>query len=255
MHLTIVAALRVKNEARWIGEVLESVSFCKKTYLMDDHSTDGTADIARHCGAEVLSSPFQGLDEARDKEWLTRIIALQQPRDAWVLMIDGDEVLIAGGRELIEAAIAEHPQMLAFSLKIIYLWNSRNEIRVDGVYSRFTRPSLFKIDQPLIFRRTPQSGHLHCSSVPAYSLGKSGTCPAALLHLGYMNREDRIRKWEYYNSIDPRNKAEGYDPDHPERGSYAHIVQGDIPEVPADAALMHAGPLKLQQLEAENGIL
>jgi len=63
-----------------------------------------------------------------------------------------------------------------------------------------------------------------------------------------MDREDRIRKWKFYNSMDPRNRDEGFDPAHPERGSYPHIVQGDIPEVPAGIRLKHSGPLKLEKL-------
>jgi hypothetical protein len=69
-----------------------------------------------------------------------------------------------------------------------------------------------------------------------------------------MLREDRIRKWEFYNSLDPTNRAEGYDPRFPERRSYPHIVQGDIRQVPASARLIHAGPLELQALAIETAL-
>jgi hypothetical protein len=62
-----------------------------------------------------------------------------------------------------------------------------------------------------------------------------------LLHYGYMFKEDRIRKYNYYNRIDPNNEFED---------RYRHTVQGDIPEVPADAVLKHAGPLELRKLPA-----
>jgi hypothetical protein len=59
-------------------------------------------------------------------------------------------------------------------------------------------------------------------------------------HYGYMDREDRIKKYRYYQSVDPNNELED---------GYRHIVQGDIPEVPADAVLKVAGPLKLQRID------
>ena len=69
-----------------------------------------------------------------------------------------------------------------------------------------------------------------------------------LNHLGYRDRDDRLRKWEYYNRLDGKNPTEGYDPQYPERGAYPHMIQGDVPEVPADAFLMHAWPLKLEAI-------
>src|SRR3990172_3235524 len=91
--MDIVAALRVKNEGRWLREVLEAVQWTKAIYLMDDHSSDDTREIALSCGAIVMESPFDSFDEARDKEYLVRKIADHHRVGTWVLMQDGDEVL------------------------------------------------------------------------------------------------------------------------------------------------------------------
>lgn len=248
MQPQIVSALRVKNEDRWIEEVLQALKWCSKIYLFDDNSTDDTRAIAERNNAKVMHSPFEGLDESRDKEYLVEKIAEEWGPEAWVLMVDGDEVLEPAGRGKILDSIKSNPGARAFSLPIYYLWNSRKQIRVDGVYGTFRRPSLFKIGTKYEFRRSGAPAHLHCSSVPAYLVMQTVKCDASLLHLGYMRREDRIRKWKYYNSIDPTNRVEGYKPEYPERGSYPHIVQGDIPEVPANIRIMHAGPLQLREL-------
>lgn len=244
----IVAALRVKNEGRWIREVLEAIRWCRAIYLMDDHSTDGTREIAKDCGAVVMESPFDTFDEARDKEWLVGNIAKEHRLGTWVLMQDGDEVLEPGGEPVLRRTIAARAGALAFGLRIKFLWNSRREYRVDGVYGQFSRPSLFMLTGQYSFRRSGVKGNLHPSCVPAANRPGWRKCPAALLHLGYMDREDRIRKWKFYNSMDPVNVDEGYDRLHPERGSYPHIVQGDIPEVPANVRLRHSGPLQLRAL-------
>lgn len=244
----IVAALRVKNEARWIREVLEAIRWTKAIYLMDDHSTDDTRELARECGAVVLESPFESFDEARDKEWLIARIAGNHPLGTWVLMQDGDEILERNGEAGIRQTITIYPGTLAFSLRIKFLWNSRTHYRVDGVYGQFNRPSLFMLNGKYSFRRSGIKGNLHPSCVPAANRPGFRRCPVALLHLGYMDREDRIRKWKFYNSMDPTNIDEGYDPKHPERGSYPHIVQGDIDAVPANIRLRHSGPLQLKPL-------
>ena len=246
MPSDIVAALRVKNEERWLAEVLEALTWCDDIYLFDDHSTDTTRAIARNAGAFIIESPFHGLDEARDKEHLLKRIREKRSANTWILFVDGDEILERGGEQKIRESIMGNPKTKVFQLQIKYLWNLRDLIRVDGVYGRFSRPSLFVLGDDFAFKKTSAKGNLHCSSVPECLIKENESCPAILLHLGYMDRKDRLRKWEYYNSIDSKNRLEGYDPAHPERRNYPHMVQGDVPEVPAEIKLLHAGPLKLE---------
>jgi hypothetical protein len=104
--------------------------------------------------------------------------------------------------------------------------------------------------------------NLHCSSVPQRLLHGFKNCPARLKHYGYMTRETRVRKLDFYTSIDWLNAAED---------CYRHMCQGDavhLEELPkvralihrrilseadagritcvsADATLVHAGPLRL----------
>jgi glycosyltransferase involved in cell wall biosynthesis len=68
-----LCALRIKNEAAHIHEVITSVlPLCGRVFVFDDNSTDDTVAICRSFGARVtvFSSPFVGLDETRDKNWL-----------------------------------------------------------------------------------------------------------------------------------------------------------------------------------------
>jgi hypothetical protein len=52
-----------------------------------------------------------------------------------------------------------------------------------------------------------------------------------------MHKEDRIRKFEWYNEADPGNVRED---------GYRHMVVGDV--FPAKARFQHGGPLALQSL-------
>lgn len=243
----IIAALRVKNEGRWIREVLEAIQWCEAIYMMDDHSADDTREIARVADAEVIESPFDTFDEARDKEWLIERVAQKHKLGDWVLMVDGDEVLEPGAEAGIRREIARGGA-ISLSFQIKYLWNSRTQYRVDGVYGGYNRPRIFRLDGRYSFRRSGAPGNLHCFCVPESCARNYRRTPISLLHLGYMDKEDRMKKWKFYNALDPFNVNEGYDPKHPERGSYPWIVQGDIPAVPAHLKLKHAGPLELRAL-------
>lgn len=248
--MTVFGMLRIKNEARWIEEVLASMlPLCERVFVLDDHSTDGTAQICEQFDERitVYRSKFQGLDESRDKSFLLERIMMcvsdftltgDPASPYWVLAIDGDEVLARGGQDVIRNTIIGTPYH-AFKLPIIYLWDSRQQKRVDGIYRTFARPSLFRLmNRAFQFQTTPWAGNFHCSSIPQELLHHAhATCNAELLHLGYMNKEDRLRKHKWYTTIDANNPAED---------NYRHIVQGDVPEIPADMKLLHAGPLRLE---------
>lgn len=256
------AMLRIKNEDRWIRSVIESIyPLCHRIFVLDDHSTDDTVAICESFpNVTVFESPFDSLDESRDKNWLYGRI-LDQPEyqpskggfhwPHWLLCIDGDEILDPRDVSRLFAIMHENTDAVGLRFKIMYLWNSMTTRRVDGVYRNFARPSAFRIINPAFrFQSTPwgNGANFHCSSIPQELLHYAIETDVRLNHTGYMHAKDRVRKWKWYNSIDPMNPTEGYDPRFPERGAYPHIVQGDLPEVPADARLMHAGPLELETI-------
>lgn len=241
------AILRIKNEARWIKEVVRALQpLCEAIHIFDDHSTDDTAEICDKLGAGVMvyRSPFTGLDESRDKDFLLQRVIETIPADQFgadsqhfVCCIDGDEVLAPGHQTILRETVARGG--FAWRLRVVYLWDSPQQWRADGVYANFCRPSVFRLINPRFrFQKTPfgNGANFHCSSIPQEMLHHGAVCDAVLLHLGYMYREDRVRKYEWYNLIDPHNEGED---------CYRHIVQGDIPQVPADARLKHAGPMRL----------
>lgn len=250
--MTVYGMLRIKNEARWIEQVLHSIApLCEKIFVFDDHSEDETAEIcAAFPGVTLHRSQFHGLDESRDREVLLRQVMSAVPAEHllgdetspyWALAIDGDEILEKKGPALIRAELANSEGKHAYSLPIRYLWDGYDQIRVDRLYRTFARPSLFRLmNKNFGFQRTPFNGNLHCASIPQELLHHAHiACPARLWHLGYMHREDRLRKYEYYNSVDPENEGED---------CYRHMVIGDLPEIPADSALKWAGPLELEAI-------
>lgn len=245
--MKICGMLRIKNEERWIEKVLRSMlPACRQIFVFDDHSIDSTPEICQSIEqVKLFHSPFQDLNEARDKNWLLEIVEQAARAGDFILSIDGDEEIAPGGCELIQLLAEKSNGADAYRFQVLYLWNRPDQIRADRWYRDYRRPSLFRFRPGARFH-SRTSGGFHCGNVPEPN--QIGDCGIRLIHWGYMHREDRIRKWNFYNCHDPVNHSEGYDPRFPERRSYPHIVQGDIPEVPAEAVLMHAGPLKLEAL-------
>lgn len=248
---TIIGVLRVRNEQRWIKRVIESlVPVCERVIVLDDRSDDDTPAICESLGCQVIRSPFNTLNESRDKDFLLTEAFKYVPsqwhgrHDApfWALAIDGDEVLVENDQPLVKQIVHE-PNAVCYSLKIQYLWDSENQWRVDGVYKDFARPSLFRLMNPNFrYKTTPfgkDNANFHCSSIPQELLHYSRPSDARLLHFGYIDADLRRRKYEWYNTIDPNNHGED---------CYRHCVQGDTPTVPAHARLKWAGPMELRPL-------
>ena len=73
----LIGLLRIKNEARWIAHVVQSIQpVCGRILIFDDHSTDGTPEICESRGCRVFRSPFLADPNnavAKDGETLRRV--------------------------------------------------------------------------------------------------------------------------------------------------------------------------------------
>lgn len=249
--MTVTGCLRVRNEARWIRRCVESIlPVCDHILVFDDHSTDVTRDIvaqtvlaAGYNSLQLIVSPFEGLDEVRDKNYLLERALKSAPENHgappdWILMIDGDEAFAPGAvdqlaKDMLLATAVGRFRALAFP--ILYLWDREDQIRIDGVYRQMSRVSAFRPGRER-FERTDAGGNFHCGNCPQQIKDRAlVNCP--LLHFGYMDKEDRIRKYRWYQEHDPANAAEDY---------YRHMVIGDL--FPADSKFRHGGPLELRPL-------
>ena len=244
--MIIVAILRVKNEARWIERCLRSLHFCDKVIVLDDHSTDATPGIVVKLGAELIRSPFEGLDEPRDRNLLLERAAEFAPD--WIVCPDGDEKFTAEATasllEWVGRAVQSAPlEFITLSFPILYLWNDEQTVRRDGVYREFRAVRAFEFRPSLRYPKGQGLPGFHCGT-PESSLRmmrRKGFAPQGpLLHFGYIDAAERRRKFEFYRANDPGNQLED---------NYRHLTQGDPGGEGAEVRLRHAGPLQLKSLD------
>ncbi len=86
--LPISVVVIAKNEATSIRRCLEALTWCDEVVVIDDHSTDDTAQLAAQYGARVETHCFESF--ARQRNWALEHAEL---RHKWALMLDADEVI------------------------------------------------------------------------------------------------------------------------------------------------------------------
>lgn len=215
----VVGIYRVKNEDRWIKESLErTLQVCDRVVLFDDHSDDKTRDIARSIPkVQVVESPFQGLDEARDKDHLLSHVLPSKPD--WIVQLDGDEAFSKRAVAEIAPWVRQTKMGGMLNFRIAYLWDRVEQERVDAVYANFMQTRAYStFDQntgTFSFRRTGFGGNFHCGQVPLGYTGYVRNMQAPIKHYGYLHAADRERKYKWYNEKDPNNSLEGF---------YLHII-------------------------------
>lgn len=260
----IACMMRIRNEDRWIRKSMEATWQVAKTIvILDDGSDDDTHEEAALAlgeatneeenihvsldGSKVLhyiNSPFrpavretQAVSEIRDKNFLWEYCK-SKVLFTHMLCLDGDEVL---GKYFIEdfeqIVIAMDQQVDIFTFPFLYLWDSDEQIRVDGIYGnlpdgyprlRFPRAFTIKRVTPdqlhvMRFSWEGSKGGFHCGSIPRENFrttSNNGNIVGAfynnpIIHYGYRDEKDRQRKYVFYNKIDPGNVFEG---------EYKHII-------------------------------
>jgi Glycosyl transferase family 2 len=99
----ISACLIVQNERERLPAALASVAFCDEAIVVDGGSTDGTVELARAAGAQVIESPWRGFA-------IQRNIAIDAAGSDWILEVDADERVSPALRASIEALLAQPPE-------------------------------------------------------------------------------------------------------------------------------------------------
>lgn len=91
------------NEEAHLDEVLSSLAGADEIVIVDSGSTDQTLAIAQRHGARVIHQDWLGFAQQK-------AFAMSQCQHDWVINLDGDEVLPAGGVAAIKQAIAQYPE-------------------------------------------------------------------------------------------------------------------------------------------------
>ena len=82
--MKITAIIITLNEEQHIKEACESVAWADEIVVVDSESTDSTQEIARACGARVITNRWPGFA-------LQKQFAVDQAKFDWIFSLDADE--------------------------------------------------------------------------------------------------------------------------------------------------------------------
>ena len=89
MPLPVTVLLAARNEAKNLPRCLAALKPAARVILLDSHSTDDTARIAREHGVEVVQFNYNG-GYPKKRQWALDTLDLGR---SWVLLLDADEVV------------------------------------------------------------------------------------------------------------------------------------------------------------------
>jgi glycosyltransferase involved in cell wall biosynthesis len=217
----VLLSLLVKNEAgRFLPEVLTHAASCvDHVLIVDDGSSDDTVALCRHLLrrtphtiVELGTSTFHDEHRLRRQQWeLARSL-----RPDWVLCLDADEVFEPRMTKALRSLVDQDSHD-AVAFRLFDFWD-QDHYRDDALWSahRTFRPFLVRVLPTLTddFQRSAQ----HCGRWPlAASLLRTALSDVRLKHLGWSRPDDRRRKYERYQRLDPNGQ-------HGSRAQYASIL-------------------------------
>lgn len=128
--MSITAIILTYNEARHIERAIRSIqAFTSQICVVDSGSTDGTTEIARRLGAEVVTHAF--VNQAKQFQWGLDTLDI---RGKWVLRLDADEIIEPDlAREIVDKLPHLPPDVVGVNLKRKHIFMDR-WVRHGGRY-------------------------------------------------------------------------------------------------------------------------
>jgi len=116
----ISAIILTKNAENVIADCIDSVLFCDEVIIIDDYSTDRTAELAKHLGASVF--PYSSESFAKKRN-----LGLSKAKGKWILYLDSDERVSPELRDAIKTVLERKKDIYAayrLNRKNFYLGNN-----------------------------------------------------------------------------------------------------------------------------------
>lgn len=206
----IYAMMIVRNEEhRWLKQVLFQLNkLCDKLIIIDDNSTDKTAQICIDAGAEVYINDNQlwNKNEVALRKQLWDIVIKKCKNDDWIICLDADELFIESHIPFIQYLFNTlSTQIDSIGFKLHDMWDNEN-YREDkwwtAHFNYWCMAIRFKKDIEYKWSDKP----LHCGRFPLNSAKAMLPTEIPILHMGWSTKKDRINKYNRYMSLDGQGK-------------------------------------------------
>ncbi len=206
----VTVLLAARNEEANLPRCLAALAPAARVVVLDSHSTDATAQIARDAGAEVVQFDYSG-GYPKKRQWALDTLSIATE---WVFLLDADEVVPDALWAEIRAAVAQSVGPDAYLVTKGFHFLGR-AFRFGG----------FSFDALLLFRRG-RGRFERLVEDPAVALdmevhervivdGRVGRLRTPLVHEDFKGLEAFVRRHNQYSTWEARLRQA-----YLERGAY-----------------------------------
>lgn len=191
MSAPVSALVLTQNNAPIVARCLQSLSFADEVIVVDAHSIDDTARIARSSGARVVEHAWSGFAEQRR-------FALSLARHPWIFACDSDEEVTPELAREIAAVVdagAADPAGYRVRRRSTFLGRWMDV----GPWSRDTQLRLFRRDAVRVAEVAVHE---------SYSVdGRVETLASLLLHYTHASITESVQRLNRYTTLEARDRA------------------------------------------------
>ncbi|RHO21531.1 glycosyltransferase [Amedibacterium intestinale] len=206
----ITLSMVVKNEEkRYLKEMLEETKdYVDEYVIIDDCSTDNTVNLCKSVLSDKKLHMIINKHSMFSKEYKLRKLQWKETVKTdpdWILFLDADEIFEKKFKEDVKYLI-NNPNVDAYCFRLYDMWNE-NEYREDEFWNAHSiyRPFLIRYQKEFKYRFLKKNQH--CGRMPKNVLWlKYADSDIRLKHLGWMNPQDRKRKYQRYLALDKEGK-------------------------------------------------
>lgn len=179
------------NEAEHIAAAIDSVSWADEIIVVDSGSSDGTADLARGKGAQVVVRDWPGYVEQKNH-------AASLASHDWILSLDADERIPEALAAEVRRTLTSEPREQAFRVP-----------RVTHHLGRWIRTTDFYPDfQTRLYNRRTARWHGRHVHESVRTDGPVGRLRHEIEHYSYRDLRDHLERVNHYTSLSARQMHE-----------------------------------------------
>jgi glycosyltransferase involved in cell wall biosynthesis len=207
VELTLIAVCRNEAGSGHLDSFLKwNVSTFDNVLVYDDASDDGTPELLKAVGVEVIENEFSIFrNELIIREILLKEARGRFPKTDWFMILDLDEVLTCNREELESLIVkAEQKKCTGVSFRLVNLWKSERFFRTDEHFNSVAKIHLWKNTEAMSF--SGESGlhrELHPRSIKTIYIQDS----VRILHLGFSTRKKIVQKFLNYKKLGQEGRS------------------------------------------------